>query len=199
MPDPETKTELTPLGLEIQLSADEVEARGRYDASRTPEPIKRLVCFLLAVPGMKWDQIAKTAGIAWETVAAISRHRPDAIREFKGRLAGNLALIIEAATPGLLEKATQGKVTPFELKLLTETWALLAGEATSRHEIVSSSPELDDIRRLLATRNVAEMGRDAGENLASGAPGLGAGQLAGSVPGPVIDAELVVDSHQSKV
>jgi len=124
--------ETTELGFTVEaVSRLESSLRGQYDVTRIAEKapeLVQLVTWLLSLPGMKMDVIAKHAGIAWETVAAIARTREESIREFRGRLSRELQLVIEAATPGLLAKAAEGKLSALDFKLLVDAWQQLSGE-----------------------------------------------------------------------
>lgn len=122
----------TELGFTVEaVSRLESSLRGQYDVTRiaekAPELVK-LVTWLLSLPGMKMDVIAKHAGIAWETVAAIAATRQESIREFKLRQSKMVALVLDAAGPGLLARAAKGKLTAFEFKLLVDAFQQLSGE-----------------------------------------------------------------------
>jgi len=134
------KDELFPT--ETEAEKYEAKQRGKYDLSilesKNPKLVKAIV-YALQQPGAKFDVIAKGVGVSWETVAAISQHKQGTIREFKAGLAAKLQVCVEAATGVMLDKINQGKIDVLGFKLLTETWAMIAGEATqivlNKHEI----------------------------------------------------------------
>jgi hypothetical protein len=88
-------------------------ARRQYDLSvmdaEQPQLV-RLVAWLLSIPGMSYDGIAKQANMAWETVAAIAKRGYD-VREWRTKTADTLSLVIEASLPGMLKRAAGGKLS----------------------------------------------------------------------------------------
>lgn len=204
------KEETTELGMTVPVAEHEVEAlerklRGQFDLSRLEQrspALIRCVEWLLSVPGMGWDTIANNVGISWNTVAAIASRRGNRIEEFKARNAAAIALILEAAGPGLLAKAKDGKLAPFDYKILVDAFLLLSGEATSRVEHVHRlAPEEEELMRFLSSKPV-QMGCEGGEKLALG-PGAevasGAGSERQEEAGTVVDVAAMVHSqHNSK-
>lgn len=114
----------------------EKATRRKYDLSvmdaEQPQLV-RLVAWMLSIPGMSYDGIAKQANMAWETVAAIAKRGYD-VREWRQKTADTLSLVIEASLPGMLKKAAQGKLNAFEFKQLVDAWGQLAAQATVRSE-----------------------------------------------------------------
>lgn len=130
-----------------QVRAVESSLRGQFDVSRLQRDhpqLVELITWLISLPGMTHDAIAKHAGVAWETVAAIAARREVSIREFKLRQAAKLQLVLEAATPGLLAKAAAGKLTALDFKLLTDAFLQLSGEG---HTVRFEGSQADDPRR----------------------------------------------------
>jgi hypothetical protein len=200
--------------MELGYQVEEVNpdaVRGNFDVSRLEQRNPRLVgaiTFMLGLHFMPWDVIAKACGTSFETVAAVADTRKESIREFKGRMAGRLARLMEAMTPALLRKVQMGQVSFLDLKLLHDVWAPLAGEATSIVENRQGLPALDGLmqamREAVTVRDVgapSQMGSEAGEisAMGAGAPGLGAGSAGAlgdestrlGVLSPVRDAEIV--------
>lgn len=129
------------------LSAAETSLRGKFDVSRLERDHKQLVdliAWLISLPGMTHKAIADHAGVAWETVAAIAATRAASIRQFKLRQAGKLALVLDAATPGLLAKAAAGKLSALDYKLLVDAYLQLSGDG---HTVRFEGRQEDDPRR----------------------------------------------------
>lgn len=124
--------ERTELGFSVEAIESLHESlRGKYDVTRMEarEPhLVKLIAWLLSIPGMTQQAIAKQAGVAWELVAAIAATRQESIREFKLRQSKMVGLVLDAAGPGLLERAAKGKMTAFEFKLLVDAFQQLSGE-----------------------------------------------------------------------
>jgi hypothetical protein len=111
-------------------------ARRQYDLSvmdaEQPQLVA-LVAWMLSIPGISYDGIAKQANMAWETVAAIAK-RGYQVNEWRQKTADTLALVIEASLPGMLKKAATGKLNPFEFKQLVDAWGTLSAQASVRTE-----------------------------------------------------------------
>lgn len=151
------------IGSELPLDIDNASVemlgdslRGKYDVTRltakNPQLVN-LITWLISLPGMTYDAIAKACGpgVCWETVAAIAATRKESIREFKLRMSAQLGAVLEAAMPGMLKRAAEGKLTPLEFKLLTESWLQLSGEGhTVKFEgAVQEDPRRQRIRDLI--------------------------------------------------
>lgn len=142
----------TELPLELDNAAVEMlgeSLRGQYDVTRMQQrqpQLVNLIAWLISLPGMTYDAIAKACGpgVCWETVAAIAATRKTAIREFKLRMADKLGAVLEAALPGMLQRAAEGKLNPLEFKLLTESWLQLSGEG---HTVKFEGAPQEDPRR----------------------------------------------------
>jgi hypothetical protein len=104
----------------------------------------KLITTLLAVPFMSYQSIAQSAGVAWETVAAIAACRKTSIREIRVKAAGQIMLVIEAALPGLMEQAVKGLIPPLGLKLLVDAYQQLTGEG---HQVTFQGKQEEDPRR----------------------------------------------------
>jgi hypothetical protein len=201
----------TELGMEVDVvHAKEEALRGNYDVTRLQRDhpqLVSLITWLVSLPGMTYQAIAKQAGIGWESVAAIAATRKSSIREFKLRMADTLALVLEAAAPGLLAKAAKGALTPLEFKLLTDAWLLLAGEATSISKEIVEDPKRAELRRFLAQAGTGAGMVLEGEEIvhrAAALPeaGAGAGGLGLPLPavrdlGDHVGAEMPVQSGGS--
>lgn len=153
----DNKGERVELGFQLDaasLNALSESLRGKYDVTRMrmkhPQLVN-LITWLLSLPGMSLEAIAEAAGISWESVAAIQAAGIKPIREFKLRTSERLGLILEAALPGLLKRAAEGKMTALEFKLLTESWLQLSGEGhTVKFEgVPQEDPRRQRIRALL--------------------------------------------------
>jgi hypothetical protein len=181
--------ETTELGFPVEVQQAVQTMRGTYDGSRLPPAAKLAITSLLALPGVKVDQVATALGCSWETVVAVRESCRNSIREFKQGLAASWMSVLELASPTLLEKAKDGKLTVFDLKLLLDGILTLNNEATSIVEHRLVDPAADAARR--AFQNPLWMGLGEGNvpALAPAASGAGAGLAAGS--GPVREAELV--------
>jgi len=123
--------------------------RGKYDVSRLRRDhpqLVNLITWLLSIPGMTHQAIAEACGkgVCWETVAAIAATGAEPIREFKLRQAAKLQLVLDAATPGLMAKAAQGKLSALDFKLLTDAFLQLSGEG---HTVRFEGRQEDDPRR----------------------------------------------------
>lgn len=130
-----------------QVRAVESSLRGKYDVSRLQRDHPQLVDlikWLISLPGMTHAAIANHAGVAWETVSAIATSGEVSIRQFKLRQAAKLQLVLEAATPGLMAKAAEGKLTALDFKLLTDAFLQLSGEG---HTVRFEGSQADDPRR----------------------------------------------------
>ncbi len=118
------------------VAVKEKKARREYDLSvmEAEQPqLVRLVAWLITIPGMSWHAIEKRAGMAWETVAAIAARNYD-VQEWRTKAADMVALVLQAAGPGLLKRAAAGKLNAFEFKQLVDAWSQLSAQATVRHE-----------------------------------------------------------------
>lgn len=168
-------------GAQLSLELPAETARGKYDVSRLDKRLVNAVTGLLAMHFLSHKAIAEMCGVSWETVAAIAAFRAEPIRQFKGRMAQRLALMMEAMTPVLMEKIHEGKVTFLDLKLVHDTWAPLAGEATSIVETRGSTPALDGLMKVIgevvagkqagSTEDTQRMGLETGGNLPMAAGG----------------------------
>lgn len=208
-PRPKGDTVQAELGFQVE-QVDVEKVRGNYDVSRLQATNPKLVgaiTFMLGLSFVKWDVIAEACQVSWETVAAVAEKRKESIREFKGRMAGRLMFLLEAATPVLMDKVRRGQVTPLDFKLLYEVFALMSGEATSIVENRASTPALDalrsDMAEILAKHGAAGMGLGAGKIPALGGENpvrelecieLGISEC--DIPREVVPVNgLVVDSH----
>ena len=151
------------LPLEDEVAKASESLRGKYDVSRLRRDhpqLVNLITWLLSLPGMTHQAIAEACGkgVCWETVAAIAASGAEPIREFKLRQAGKLQLVLDAATPGLLAKASQGKLTALDFKLLTDAFLQLSGEG---HTVRFEGRNEDDPRRA-RLRQVLASGQSTG-------------------------------------
>ncbi len=118
----------------LAVIAKEKKARGKYDLSRLDKRVIALVSWLITIPGLDWKTISRQAGMAWEAVAAIAALRSEDQIEFRHRSAVAISLVLEAAGPGLLKRATAGKLNAFEFKQLVDAWASLSTQLPQRPE-----------------------------------------------------------------
>ncbi len=151
------------LPLEEMVAKASESLRGKYDVSRLRRDhpqLVNLITWLLSLPGMTHQAIAEACGkgVCWETVAAIAATGAESIREFKLRQSAKLQLVLDAATPGLMAKAAQGKLSALDFKLLTDAFLQLSGEG---HTVRFEGRQEDDPRRA-RLREVLASGRDAG-------------------------------------
>ncbi len=192
---PDGAMECTDLGLWVEVR-DQLEARGRYDASRLqarkPE-LYRVIARLLASGICSKDEIATLCGVAWETVAAVEQAAAPDIRDFKRRLSGRLRLAISAAADRLIEQARAGDLDAIAFGILVDKLLLLEGEATSRVEIVEDPAAAAFRQAMAALAGQAAAAGAPGMGLAGGFVGKGAALGAGSgMPaGPLIEADAV--------
>lgn len=153
------------LGFPVDVKARAEKLRGIYDATRAqrdhPELVD-LITWLLSLPGMTHQAIAEAAGISWELVSAVAGLRKTSIREFKLRMAGKLALVLEAAAPGLMEKAAAGKLSALDFKLLTDAWLQLAGEGQLLRVEKEEDPKRAEFRRFMEQAGKGASGAPAG-------------------------------------
>lgn len=164
------RIEQVELGFTVEVSEREERLRGHFDASRVMRDHPRLVGLVEWLLGLKfvpWDVIAAEAGMTWATVSAIAAARKESVKEFKCRNAHSIKLVIEAALPGMMEKAKAGKFTPFDLKVLVDAYLLMAGEATSILGVPEKlvDPEEAALMRMLAepARTALGMGSEVGK------------------------------------
>jgi hypothetical protein len=152
----------TELGFSTEVQQREERLRGHFDASRVkrdhPQLVK-LVEWLLGLKFIPWDVIANEAGMTWQTVSAIAADRKESVKEFKARNAHSLKLIIEAGLPGMMQKAKDGKLEAYDLKLLGDLYLLMAGEATAitENKGLQVSPEDEELLRMLSARPVSAL------------------------------------------
>ncbi len=151
------------LPLEEMVAQASESLRGKYDVSRLRRDhpqLVNLITWLLSLPGMTHQAIAEACGkgVCWETVAAIAAMGAESIREFKLRQAAKLQLVLDAATPGLMAKAAQGKLSALDFKLLTDAFLQLSGEG---HTVRFEGRQEDDPRRA-RLREVLASGRGSG-------------------------------------
>lgn len=139
------------LGFEVEekIAAIDEGLRGKYDVTRLQAKhpqLVNLITWLLSLPGMTYQAIAEACGkgVCWETVAAIAATRQKPIREFKLRAAGMLQLVLEAAGPGLMQRAAEGKLSALDYKLLTDAYLQLSGEG---HTVRFEGVQHEDPRR----------------------------------------------------
>lgn len=139
------------LGFELEERVAEIGEglRGKYDVSRLRRDhpqLVNLITWLLSLPGMTYQAIAEACGkgVCWETVAAIAATGAESIREFKVRQAAKLQLVLDAATPGLMARAAEGKMSALDFKLLTDAFLQLSGEG---HTVRFEGRQDDDPRR----------------------------------------------------
>lgn len=139
------------LGFELEERVAEIGEglRGKYDVSRLRRDhpqLVNLITWLLSLPGMTYQAIAEACGkgVCWETVAAIAATGAESIREFKLRQAAKLQLVLDAATPGLMARAAEGKMSALDFKLLTDAFLQLSGEG---HTVRFEGRQDDDPRR----------------------------------------------------
>lgn len=163
--------ERTELGFSVDAVASLDESlRGKYDTQRLerdkPELV-RLIAWLLSIPGMTYQAIAKQSGLAWESVAAIAATRQESIREFKLRQSKLVSLVLDAAQPGLLKRAADGKLTAFEFKLLVDAFQQLSGEG-HLVRVEDVRPVNDPARQALDALLAKSPERTAGMVLATG-------------------------------
>lgn len=128
------KLVVTELGFSVGVEENEEVLRRHFDASRLMRDhprLVRLVEWLIGLGYVDWDVIADQAGMTWMTVAAIARNRKESVKEFKGRNAQNLRLVIEAAMPHMIQRAKDGKLTELGMKLMHDCYLLIAEQATS--------------------------------------------------------------------
>lgn len=150
------------LGFELEDKVAEISEglRGKYDVSRLhlkhPQLVN-LITWLLSLPGMTYQAIAEACGkgVCWETVAAIAATRQKPIREFKLRAAGMLQLVLEAAGPGLMQRAAEGKLSALDYKLLTDAYLQLSGEG---HTVRFEGTQNEDPRRTRLRQMISEGG-----------------------------------------
>lgn len=179
---------VTELGFAVAV-AEQLKARGIYSADdfeREKPDVAAVVRNLLGLALIKKDAIARLCGIAWETVDAIERKHAGSIRDFKARMSGKLAPLLSEGIDQVLQRIRGGECSALDLKLLAETWSLLAGEATVRVE-AKEDPAVAAYRALMA-----EMGSQAGDISALPAPTAPA--VHAWPAAPVLEAEtLAVD------
>lgn len=146
------------LGFEVETAiAERAESlRGKYDVTRLERDhpaLVNLITWLLSLPGMTHQAISEACGkgVCWETVAAIAASRRTSIREFKLRAAAKLQLVLEAAMPGLMQRAAAGKLGALDVKLLTDAFLQLSGEGhVVRFEGVQNDPRRERVRAVLS-------------------------------------------------
>lgn len=151
------------LPMEEMVAQASESLRGKYDVTRLRRDhpqLVNLITWLLSLPGMTHQAIAEACGkgVCWETVAAIAATGAESIREFKLRQAAKIQLMLDAATPGLMAKAAQGKLSALDFKLLTDAFLQLSGEG---HTVRFEGRQEDDPRRA-RLREVLASGRDTG-------------------------------------
>ena len=139
------------LGFELEERVAEMGEglRGKYDVSRLRRDhpqLVNLITWLLSLPGMTYQAIAEACGkgVCWETVAAIAATGVQPIREFKLRQAAKLQAVLDAATPGLMARAAEGKMSALDFKLLTDAFLQLSGEG---HTVRFEGRQDEDPRR----------------------------------------------------
>lgn len=189
----------TELGFDVDVKAKAVTAamRGNYDVTRLQRDhpqLVELITWLLSLPGMTWDAIAKAAGISWESVAAIAAAQKEPIREFKLRQAKKLGLVLDATLGGLLQKAARGELSAFDYKMMADAWLQMSGEGqTLRVETTKEDPKRASFRRFLEGAGASPMVLEAEEISQSGpALGLPSGEGKLALNGGQTESESVV-------